>query len=235
MNDEKNIEMQAKIKKYSIAVCSVVLIFAIVAVAAVTSNDLAKEIETTTIAANEGVEAQLDNVPDTRDSETLIVPATEVTTVKQTVTTTVEETQEDTAPVSYILPLGTDIGNDYSMGVPVYNSVMGDWRTHDGVDFNGNYGDGVKAIADGTIKSIEADAVMGSTITVDHGGGVVATYCGVEVEDGLQRGLSVEQGDKLGTVTDIPGESDAEYPHLHLEIRVDGEICDPLEVMGYYE
>ncbi|MBQ8210777.1 MAG: M23 family metallopeptidase [Clostridia bacterium] len=233
MNYEKE-NVQQKIKKYSIAISSVMLIVAIMAVAAVTSNDLAEDV-TTTAPADENVEAELTNVPDTRNNETLIVPATEITTETAQETTTEEPTTADTAPASYILPLGTDIGNDYSMGVPVYNSVMGDWRTHDGVDFNGNYGDGVKAIADGTITEIGEDAVMGSFITVNHGGGVEACYYGVTASDSIAKGMKVTQGDKIGTVGTIPGEADADYPHIHLEIRVDGEISDPIQVMGYYE
>ena len=233
MNNEKETAQQ-KIKKYSIAICSVMLIIAIMAVARMTSKDIA-ENTTTTVPADENVEAEINNIPDDRYDATIIVPATEITTVTTTEVTTENITQEDNAPASYILPLGTDIGKDYSMGVPVYNAVMGDWRTHDGVDFNGNYGDTVKSIADGRIASIEEDAVMGSVVTINHGGGVVSSYYGVTASDSIAKGMSVKQGDKIGTLGTIPCESDAEYPHIHLEIRVDGEISDPLEVMGYYE
>lgn len=232
MNNEKE-NAQQKIKKYSVAISSIILIIAIMAVAAVTSNDLAEDI-TTTAPADKNVEAELNNVPDTRNNATLIVPATEITTQTSTETVTETTTEADTAPASYILPLGTDIGNDYSMGVPVYNSVMGDWRTHDGVDFNGNYGDSVKAVADGTVTSVDNDAVMGDVITINHGGGVEASYYGVTVSDSIVKGMKVTQGDKIGTIGTIPGEADADYPHIHLEIKVNGEVCDPLEVMGYY-
>ena len=233
MNHKKEIAQQ-KIKKYSIAISSVMLIVAIMAVASVTTDNLAENV-TTTALADENVEAPINNVPDTRQNETLIVPATEITTLTTTEMITEETSEQDIAPASYILPLGTDIGNDYSMGVPVYNSVMGDWRTHNGVDFNGNYGDGVKSIADGRITDIEDDAVMGSVITINHGGGVEAKYYGVTPSDSIAKGMSVKQGDKIGTIGTIPGESDADFPHIHLEIRVNDEICDPLEVMGYYE
>lgn len=233
MHNEKE-TVQQKIKKYSIILSSVILIVAIMAVASVTTNNVAEDV-TTTYPANENVEAPLNNVPDTRYSETLIVPATEITTLPTTELVTEATSEPDPAPTSYILPLGTDIGNDYSMGVPVYNSVMGDWRTHDGVDFNGNYGDGVKAIADGKITSIEENAIMGSVVTINHGGNVEAMYYGVTPSDKVTKGMSVTQGDKIGTIGTIPGESDADFPHIHLEIRVNGEICDPLEVMGYYE
>lgn len=236
MNDKENIvKVNKRIKKYAVSLGSVMLIFAVMAVVSVTNDSVVTQ-ETTTSSSEKEVEVKIDNEPDTRTSETIIVPATVITT--QAVIVTEESTQDEqvnAAPDSYILPMGTDIGSDYSCGVPVYNSVMSDWRTHDGVDFNGDYGDGVKSIADGIVKGVTTDELMGSVITVDHGGGVVADYCGVVPADGIIKGVIVSQGQKLGEIGEIPCEADAEFPHLHLEIIVDGEYADPLEIMGYYE
>ena len=235
-NDKSNItELTANVKKYAIGLSCCMVVLALLALAVAKNVDNQKESitqpSTTQIA---GVEAELTDVPDTRQHETVVVPATEITTFVSEEDTEAEVT-ESRAPVSYSLPLGTDVGNDYSRGVPVYNEVMGDWRTHDGVDFNGAYGDGIKAIADGVITEISDSPFMGGTVVVDHGGGVVATYCGVETDEKLQIGMSVSECEKIGEISFIPMESDSQFPHLHLEIRVDGELCDPLEIMGYYE
>lgn len=231
----ENMELNPKIKKYSIAVglCSV---FVVLLALAVTNNNDTKpqQTETTTAGETHVVEAKVTGVPDNRIYETIIVPATEMTTAEQTEPLTEEPTTRS-APASYSLPLGTDMGNDYSMGVPVYNSIMGDWRTHNGVDFNGAYGDSVKAIADGIIRDVYDDEIMGATVVVDHGGGVVATYCGVIADESIKRGIIVDKCDVLGKLSAIPGETDAEFPHLHLEIAVNDIICDPLEVMGLDE
>lgn len=236
MNDDKdNIsELTAKTKKYAVGIGACAFIFAVLALVV---NNVKTEPETiivTTTTQVAEVEAEVTNVPDTRKTETIIVPATEITT-SQVFEPISESSTQRSAPVSYSLPLGTDIGKDYSRGVPVYSSVMGDWRTHDGVDFNGAYGDGVKAVADGIVREIKEDPLMGGTVVVDHGGGVVATYCGVVVDSELKRGFIVSESEKIGEIGFIPAESDSEFPHIHLEIRVDGELCDPLEVMGYYE
>lgn len=233
--DDMNIsELNAKAKKYVIMLGACMLVFAVLALVVSNVQTEPETILHTTTTKIQEVEAELTNVPDTRYYETMIVPATELTT-----SVIVEQSEETLtqreAPVSYSLPLGTDIGNDYSRGVPVYNEIMADWRTHDGVDFNGEYGDGVKAIADGIIKDIREDSLMGDTVVVDHGGGIVATYYGVTAVETVKKGVIVSQNQKIGVISTIPAESDAEYPHLHLEIRADGELCDPLEIMGYYE
>ena len=226
--------MTDKMKKYSLVTSCVVVVIAIMALVIVNTSEKPEQAEQTTAGETRGVEVKVTNIPDNRIYETIIVPATEKVTEKVTEEPTTAHTTT-AAPASYALPLGTDMGKDFSRGVPVYNDVMADWRTHDGVDFNGAYGDGVKAIADGFIRDIYTDEIMGPTIVIDHGGDVVATYCGVEVSEELKKGMHVDKCDKIGVLSAIPCESDAEFPHLHLEISVNGEISDPLEVMGLYE
>lgn len=240
MNDsnEKITEINGKIKKYAIAVSAFALIIAVMAVASKSVRQInTKEQTTVPFTQEQEVEAKVTNEPDTRSSETIIVPATEITTLpaSEEVMFETEESTTAEAPASYILPMGTDIGSDYSCGIPVYNSVMGDWRTHDGVDFNGEYGDGVKSMADGVVRNVAEDPFYGSIITVDHGGGIVATYGGVEPCGDVVKGGNVTQGQKLGEICEIPCEADAQFPHLHLEIRKEGALCDPLEIMGFYE
>lgn len=237
MNDDKNYfgKLPVSVKKYAIGLSCCFLVLALFAFVASNVNKEPETVTKNTTTHIAEVEAEVTNVPDTRHYETIIVPATEITTISVYEEKTDAETTERQAPASYSLPLGTDIGKDYSRGIPVYNEVMGDWRTHDGVDFNGAYGDGIKAIADGIVKEVEDDPFMGGTVVINHGGGVVAAYSGIEVDKKLKRGVMVSENEKIGEVSFIPSESDSQFPHLHLEIRVDGELCDPLEVMGYYE
>ena len=235
-NDDRDniIELTEKTKKYAIGIGASLIIFAVLALVVNNLKTEPEKIDVTTTTQVADVEAEVNDEPDTRKTETIIVPATEITTV-QVYEPVSETVTSRPAPVSYSLPLGTDIGSDYSMGVPVYNAVMGDWRTHNGVDFNGEYGDGVKAIAGGIVREVSDDPIMGGTVVIDHGGGIVATYNGVVADENIRKGIIVSESDKIGEIDFIPGESDSQFPHIHLEIRADGELCDPLEVMGYYE
>lgn len=235
MNEEnKTPEVDPKLRKYITVIGTCMIALAVLMVAV--SDRISTDSQRTTLAmpttlANQ-VEAEVRDEPDTRNNITIIVPATELETTTQQAITPLEEHTTGSAPVSYSLPLSTAMGNDYSRGVPVYNEALADWRTHNGVDFLGAYGDGVKCIADGIVTEIRNDTVMGGVIVVDHGGGVVATYCGVEANEKLDENIFVAENDMLGTLGNIPGETGEEYHHLHLEIRVNGEIADPLEVMG---
>lgn len=246
MNDEKK-EAEAaasKVKKYAIALGSCAVIFAVVAMASSNISRSREEMITvTTTSPNMDVEAEVNDVPDERETANTIVPETEKTTSMIEITEQANvsaepesETQAvSAAPTSYALPLSTAMGRDFSFSVPVYSAVMNDWRTHDGVDFNGDYGDGVKSIANGIVREVRQDTLMGGVAVIDHGGGVVATYCGLDADESLTKGIMVSEGQKIGEVGKIPSESDAEFPHLHLEIRVDGVLSDPLEVMNFYD
>lgn len=168
------------------------------------------------------VDIPMTNVPDDRTT------TTRAASVGTTLAT--EAPVGPAEPALFILPLSNEVLKEYSDGKQVFDKTMDDWRTHDGVDFKGEKGQKVKALADGTILSVETDALWGKVITIDHGFGIKSRYCGVEPGD-LQKGDEVKVSDVIGTLTDIPCEL-LEGPHLHLEITVNGKYTDPIEAIG---
>ncbi len=136
------------------------------------------------------------------------------------------------ASMQYMLPAGTDIVKDFSMGVPVFSDTMSDWRTHNGVDFGADEGDSVIAAADATVTAVYEDTSWGGVVELDFGNGATAKYCGLRFDSiTLAVGDTVRQGDAVGVLGKIPVEA-KEGCHLHYEMRVNGTIADPLEVMG---
>ncbi len=154
-------------------------------------------------------------------------PDDRTTTTTTTVSTTAATTTA--APDLYVLPMGNLVQKAYSNGVPTYSVTMQDWRVHDGVDFVGEDGQTVRAIARGTVKSVEEDPLWGEVLVIDHGVGVLSRYCGVQ--PAVKAGDKVDAGDTLGKLTSIPCES-AQGPHLHLEMSVDNKRLDPATALG---
>ena len=136
--------------------------------------------------------------------------------------------------IRFSAPLNKGTGDDYSMGVPVLSDTMGDYRTHNGVDFKGAAGETVKTVAPGTVTKVADDRMFGNTVTVDHGNGIVSTVSGLADEGLVREGAVLAAGDALGAVGTVPVE-EKEAPHIHLEIRKDGVLCDPMEVLGMAE
>ncbi|MDD6275871.1 MAG: M23 family metallopeptidase [Clostridia bacterium] len=129
----------------------------------------------------------------------------------------------------FLLPINGKVTKDYSDEKMVYSKTMNDWRTHDGTDFSGKTGDKIIAIQDGRVSAVYNDALWGDVIEITHGGKMSAKYCGVKTT--LKENDSVEQGQVIGTLTEIPTES-KDGAHLHLEITVDGTSADPIEAMN---
>ena len=120
------------------------------------------------------------------------------------------------------------------MGIPVFSATMNDYRTHNGVDFTADPGTPVCAVAKGKVIRVVNDSLFGNTVTVDHGGGVVSSISGLANEGLIREGENVNNETVLGVAGEIPVEA-ADGSHIHLEIRVDGVLQDPLDVMGFNE
>lgn len=132
---------------------------------------------------------------------------------------------------SYILPLSSEIARDFSARIPTYDVTMGDWRTHQGIDFFAEEGTAVKAVGNGKVVRVIADKSYGFTVEIDHGN-FIARYCGLSQEKALKVDDRVKQGDTVGYLASVPCEA-AQESHLHFEAVKDGVKVDPLEEMGY--
>lgn len=112
----------------------------------------------------------------------------------------------------------------------VKNETMGDYRAHTAVDFKGENGSKVLAVNDGLVLSVEKDNLYGTVVEIDHGGKLVAKYCGLDTVN-ISAGDYITIGQTIGTLGTVPFEAGSES-HLHFETKVDGKYVNPLDVMG---
>lgn len=159
--------------------------------------------------------------PLTTKATTSAAPAAAIavttTVTKEAVTTTTSE-----AAALFVLPLSNQVINPFCE-TPVYSETMDDYRAHLGVDFSGEEGQTVRALADGTVTAVSEDALWGGSMTVDHGGGIVSVYRGVEAT--VSEGAVLSAGDAVGLLRGVPCES-AAGPHLHLELYRQDKAVD---------
>lgn len=163
------------------------------------------------------------------------VPATKITIPQLTEQTSAQEpeTKPDNLPFtgSFALPMGTEILKDYSNGEMVKSKTMGDWRVHNGIDFTGAESAEIFSIQSGKVTDVYDDPMWGLVIEIDHGNTMTAKYCGFKSGTTVKKGDTVKKGGTLGQLGTIPIEQ-ADAPHLHLEITVNGVIVDPLAAMN---
>ena len=106
---------------------------------------------------------------------------------------------------------------------PIYKKV----KMHHGVDYAAPIGTQVWAVADGIVNYVGVMGGYGNLIILKHKGGLETRYGHLSrFASGMRRGLSVEQGRLIGYVGST-GISTG--PHLHFEMRQDGNIINPLK------
>jgi murein DD-endopeptidase MepM/ murein hydrolase activator NlpD len=97
-------------------------------------------------------------------------------------------------------------------------------KFHSGVDIGAPSGATIVAAGDGTVISAAYNSGYGNMTMIDHGNGLVSVY-GHQSRMLVSKGQHVTKGQKIGLVGST---GMATGPHLHFEIRVNGEPRDPL-------
>jgi murein DD-endopeptidase MepM/ murein hydrolase activator NlpD len=99
---------------------------------------------------------------------------------------------------------------------------------HDGIDLSAPAGTPVRTAGEGTVLFAGPQQGYGLLVIVEHARGLVTVYA-------HNRDLRVRTGQGLreGQVIATVGESGkTSGPHLHFEVRQDGEPVDPLPLLG---
>jgi murein DD-endopeptidase MepM/ murein hydrolase activator NlpD len=130
------------------------------------------------------------------------------------------------SPVNSTVTAGTGIGEFVWPTSGVITSQMGArWgRLHAGIDIAGPIGTPVYAAADGTVCFTGVSGGYGNLIRINHGSDTVTYYAHLK-SISVKEGQHVKKGQRIGYMGNT-GRSTG--PHLHFEIRKNGNPVDPL-------
>jgi murein DD-endopeptidase MepM/ murein hydrolase activator NlpD len=101
------------------------------------------------------------------------------------------------------------------------------WRQsgyHHGIDIAADIGEPIKACAAGKVIFAGFKSVYGRTVVIEHPDGKETLYAHVQAIK-VAQGDTVARGQVIATVG-MTGRTTG--PHLHLEVRNKGKLCDPL-------
>lgn len=107
--------------------------------------------------------------------------------------------------------------------------IYGDRRMHTGIDIGAGMGVPILAAEDGTVLFSGYTGGYGNLTVVEHasrGGRSVTTSSAHQSVSYVRDGQQVRRGQMIGRVGDT---GNVTGPHLHFEVRLDGEPVDPLD------
>jgi murein DD-endopeptidase MepM/ murein hydrolase activator NlpD len=128
------------------------------------------------------------------------------------------------APLRKPLSGGLEVTSPYGARVDPF---FGRMATHTGVDLRDASGAPARATAGGKVVSAGWAGGYGNMVEIDHGNGLTTRYGHLSAIL-VNEGQTVEARDVIGKVGST-GRSTG--PHLHYEVRVDGEPVDPMRFL----
>ena len=138
------------------------------------------------------------------------------------------EAAEETIAHVLVRPLEGDILAPFSDGELVKSETTGTWQTHNGVDLLCETGTPVNAMDNGTVTQVVQDPIWGYCVTIDHGNNVESRSCGLDANVLVKEGDAVESGQQIGTTGNTADIESKLEPHLHFEVRQNGQYVDPI-------
>jgi len=137
----------------------------------------------------------------------------------------------DPAPVQFVWPVYGRVETSHSAEHLIFDQTMGDWRTHVGIDIAAELGEPVLAIAAGTIERVFHDDLLGTTVVINHGGGLQSLYANLMEVPTVEEGQWVAMGTPIGAVGATAIAKAGLVHHVHLEVIEHGVQVDPLRFL----
>jgi murein DD-endopeptidase MepM/ murein hydrolase activator NlpD len=138
-------------------------------------------------------------------------------------------------PEVYIKPLNGYVSKQHNPDIPEFSVAMNDYRTHAGIDIDGDIGVNVKTVADGIVAEVTDDPLMGRTVVIDHANGIRSIYMNLQeaVPQNITAGAEVKSGDVIGGVGYTSLIEMTDVPHLHFEMMKNGSYVNPYDYITF--
>lgn len=139
--------------------------------------------------------------------------------------TVLEELLEDRSLDQSLMPTGFPVRHGYTSSTFGFrpDPINGTRQFHGGIDFDGEKGDDIVAVAGGVVSFAGQKNGYGNVIEIDHGNGYVTRYAH-NSSNTLQVGDPVRAGDvvaKMGSTGRSTG------THVHFEVWENGRVVNP--------
>jgi len=194
-----------------------------------------KQTETTEAPSKTPTEKPTQSIETIPTENAVILPDTQMSTTDRTADIIIDPSENAieviAVPAIFIKPVSGYVSRNHNPDTPEYSVAMNDYRTHLGIDIDSEVGVKVKAVSDGVVSKIYDDPLMGKTIIIDHADNIQSIYMNLQesVPKNITVGAKVKAGDVIGGVGESALIELYDVPHLHFEMKKNGNAIDPLE------
>ncbi|MBQ7975087.1 MAG: M23 family metallopeptidase [Clostridia bacterium] len=126
----------------------------------------------------------------------------------------------------FTMPVDGEICHKFTGDELYYDKVMGDYRTHNGIDIKAESDSEVVCAADGIIESVYT-GTLGKTVIINHNNGYYTTYANLDDIENLSEGMELKEGDFIAHVGNYAHGEQTTEPHIHFEIVRDDVYLNP--------
>ena len=194
----------------------------------ITNKTENNESDNTEVSTNVSTSNQEANTINTNENTSNTnVTSQENQTINEQTENKVEENNANENTTQFIFPVEGEVIKEFAKDNLIYSETLEEWITHTGIDIKADRTTIVKAVADGTVKSIKNDPRYGLTVTIEHADGYTSVYSSLLTAEFVKEGEKVTQGQTIGTVGNSAVFEVAEDNHLHFELLKDGSNINP--------
>ncbi|MDD4839608.1 MAG: M23 family metallopeptidase [Clostridia bacterium] len=135
-------------------------------------------------------------------------------------------------PISFVAPVNGTVQTDYSTTTLCWNQTLGQYSTHEAVDFVSTSDQNVYAVCDGVVSEVvSGDPLLGNYAIITHEDGYVSRYYSLGDTMQVIAGQTVVKGDVIGVMSNSMQKEFLDGVHLHFEMSKDNVDIDPLSVL----
>lgn len=168
--------------------------------------------------------SDFNSAQETAEPEIVVIePEREI--VPETEETASEETVEEFLP---IMPASGKVTAEFSGTDLVRYEILGDWRTHSGIDIEAAEEDDAYVCEDGVVEKIYSNN-LGGCIIVNHQNGYKSLYANLGEIDLVNVGDELRCGETVGRIGDSAVGDLTTGAHLHFEMYHEDKAVNPLD------
>jgi len=140
--------------------------------------------------------------------------------------------ESDDTELSFSMPIYGTVQKPFSPRNVLYSKTMDDWRIHLGIDVAALIGTDVNAAESGTVTYSGYDINLGYTVKVQNGE-YECIYSSLDSQIPVNVGDFVIKGQIIGVLSDSCISEICDEPHLHFEMKKNGEYVNPEEYIRF--